>query len=353
MAGNYIDPLWIGTPASGFSAQELNKMGGFIGTSGVSSLTDLTPSGAGTTMTFTAGRAIIQGTDNTTQGHYLCRLVASQTYTLPGGVASSGHERTDWLIAKVWDDPVAVVAGGTNEWKIVAVSGTEATTGSSVAPSLSTTTSYIPVATVKSNSSGIVTVTDQRVLSSHPSILDASGNIRFVDKATANETIPVAKKFTGGLQRGASGRVRGYTHLSAIRTTTYTLANINITTDAFTVLKFDSAPVNVSDDGFSYSPTTGIMTLDGGYAISGMASVKAPSGVAGVRLVTGSGVCLYQLVLSASNSPFDYISLPFSIVTDFTGTLTVQVGQQSGAAQTQPGNDSTANPVRLDVIGLA
>jgi hypothetical protein len=161
LAGNYSDPLFLGAAPGGFTAQEFTKLGGFVGTSGVSSLNDLTPSGTGTTMTFTAGRAIIQGTDVTTQGHYLCRLTATQTYTLPGGVASSGHERTDWLVAKVYDDPIAIVAGGSNEWKIIAVTGTEAVTGSSVAPSLSlTVSSYIPIATVKVNSSGIVSITD-------------------------------------------------------------------------------------------------------------------------------------------------------------------------------------------------
>jgi hypothetical protein len=304
-------------------------------------------------MTFTAGRAIIQGTDVTTQGHYLCRLTATQTYTLPGGVASSGHERTDWLVAKVYDDPIAIVAGGSNEWKIIAVTGTEAVTGSSVAPSLSLTSSYIPIATVKVNSSGIVSITDARVLSNHPSLLDTSGGLRFLDMTTANQTVTASKKFTGGIQRGASGRPRGYTHLVATRTTTYSLANIAIATDDFTVLRFNFINATASDDGFSYDSATGTMHLDGAYAISGLASVKCPSGFGGVRLVTGTGVVVYQLVLADDNSPFDFLSLPFSWTGDYVGTMTVQVGQQSGAAQTQPANDNSNNPVRLEVVGIA
>jgi hypothetical protein len=348
----YSDPLFLGAAPGGYSSQEFNKLGGFIGTSGVSSLNDLTPSGSGTTMSFTAGRAIIQGTDTTTQGHYLCRSTATQTYTLPGGVASSSHERIDYLIAKVYDDPIAVVSGGSDEWKIVAVTGTEAAVGSAVAPSLASVTSYIPIATAKVNSSGIVSVTDQRVLSNHPSLLDTSGAVRFVDKTTANETISGAKKFTGGIQRGASGRVRGYTHLVATRTTTYSLANIAIATDAFTVIRFNFINANASDNGFAYDSATGIMTLDGGYAISGMVSIKCPSGYGGVRLVTGTGVVVYQLVLASTNSPFDFLSLPFSWTGDYVGTMTVQAGQQSSAAQTQPANDNSNNPVRLEVVGV-
>jgi hypothetical protein len=347
----YSDPLFIGSAPGGFTAQEANKLGGFIGTSGVSSLNDLTPSGSGTTMTFTAGRAIIQGTDTTTQGHYLCRLTASQTYTLPGGVASGGQERIDYLVAKVYDDPIAVVAGGSNEWKIVAVNGTPAAVGSAVAPSLAGVTSYIPIATAKVNSSGIVSVTDQRVLSSHPSLLDTSGAVRFVDKTTANEVISAPKKFTAGIQRG-SGTVRGYNHIVATRTTTYSLANIAIATDAFTVVKFNFLNANTTDNAINYDSLTGIITSDGPISVMGMVSVKAPNGFGGVRIVTGTGVVVYQLVLAASNSPFDFISLPFSYVDDYTGTLTVQAGQQSSAAQTQPANDNSNNPVVLRILGL-
>jgi hypothetical protein len=201
--------------------------------------------------------------------------------------------------AAVWDDPIAIVSGGSNEWKIIAVPGTEATVGSSVAPSLALTSSYIPIATVKVNSSGIVSITDARVLSNHPSLLDTSGNLRFLDMTTPDQTVTASKKFTGGIQRGASGRPRGYTHLVATRTTTYSLANIAIATDDFTVLRFNF--INATDD----------------------------------------------------NSPFDFLSLPFSWTGDYVGTMTVQVGQQSGAAQTQPANDNSNNPVRLEVVGIA
>jgi hypothetical protein len=63
-------------------------------------------------------------------------------------------------------------------------------------------------------------------------------------------------------------------------------------------------------------------------------------------------VVVYQLVLTDDNSPFDFLSLPFSWTGDFTGTMTVQAGQQSGAAQTQPANDNSDNPVRLEVVGV-
>lgn len=352
MAGSYSDVLFQANPPSGWSAQELNKLGGFVGTPGVTFANDLLPSGSGTTMTFGIGRCIIKGTDDANQGYYLCTNTASQNYTLPGGVASSSHERIDYLIAKVYDDPIAVVSGGTDEWKIVAVTGTEAAVGSAVAPSLSGITSYIPIATAKVNSSGIVSVTDQRQLSNHPSVLDSTGAIRFIDKTTSGEVITAPKKFTGGLQRGASGRVRGYNHLVALRTSTYTLPNINIATDNFTPLVFNSVTATAIDDGLAYNSSTGIITVDGGYAVFGMASVKCPSGYGGVRIVTGTGVVLYQLVLASSNSPFDFLSLPFYYSGDYSGTLTVQVGQQSNAAQTQPANDNGNNPVRLEIVGL-
>lgn len=355
MAGNYRDPLYMATLS--YDSTEFRQHLAACSTPGVRTVPttitgDLAVTASGSmVLNVAAGFAVITGNFTSNQGNYIGQNTATSTATI-GTAPGTGQSRIDRVIGVVYDDGVGVQSGGSNEWKVVVVAGTAASTGSQVAPTI-TQNNYLELAQVLvgANVTQILSgaITDKRVVAEHPSL---SG--RYVDFASA-QTITGAKRFSAGVARG-SGPTRGYNALTAHRSTTFNLAGTSFVSPTWTTYVFNSQDTITSDNGgLAYNTLTGLITLDGAYTINGTVSIKAPSGYAAVRIVTAGGSCVYQFIYDNSTDAFGvfpHVFLPFHWTGVYTGDIHVEVAQQTNAPQPQPLN-ANITPCRLDVIGFA
>lgn len=352
MAGNFQNPLYLSTVSYDPTAfrQHLSACSTTgVRTAPTSTTGDLAVTASGSmVLNVAAGFAVIPGTFTTNQNSYVGQNTATSTVTI-GTAPGTGQSRIDRIVAVVYDDAVGVQSGGSNEWKVIVVPGTAATTGSQVLPTI-TQKNFLELAQVLvgANVTQILAanITDVRAVAEHPSL---SG--RYVNVASS-QTVTGQKRFSGKVAKGVHGPMRGYTTFNANRTSTFSLASINIVTGGWTTYVFNNVVTNITDDGFSYNSSTGIFTLDGPYMINGVVSLDAGSGVCGVRIKTGGGSVVYQQVLATSNNPFDFTSLPFFAALDYTGTIHVEVAQESSGTQTQPADNAANNPCQIRVIGL-
>lgn len=335
-----------------YTADELRQiLGPIFGTGGLIDAKQCVPTLVNSLqVSLSTGVGLIPGTNigdpdaagMTAQGYYIAPFTGASTVDLDPETVPSGQARIDQIICEVVD---LNYAGADRIAQFRALKGTPA--ASPVPADMPKSAIKVCAARVTSTGTTLLTSTAYRDLN-RPRGLDGV----FIPLGVATDqvlTVPGPKRFTK-LARGASGPLRGYNKLSAHRSTTWQLPAQNVAAGNWTLYGFDTVDSFISDDGLGYS--AGVIHLDGPYAISGEVSLKAPAGYGGVRLRTGGGTVVYQLVLSASNNPFDYLSLPFHWTWDYHGDLMVEVIQQSSGTQTQPAN-ANANPCRLDVLGVA
>lgn len=122
--------------------------------------------GANMSVDVAIGRCVITGTTFTGQGKYLCKSDAVANVIVPNA-PGAGQSRIDLIVAQLRD---ADSDGGThNDWLIVDVPGTPATTGSQVAPALPVSSLLLASVLVGSSVSTIVTgnITEGRSLASN------------------------------------------------------------------------------------------------------------------------------------------------------------------------------------------
>ena len=157
-------PLWEQNDT--YSATQDRQLIDALWSAGVVGVSDLIVSqrGAGANMSVdvAAGSAVVAGTDTTGQGKYLCKSDAVVNVSL-ATAPSTGQTRIDLIIAQVRDSDA--IGGANNDWQIVAVTGTAATTGTQVAPATPASSLVLAQITVGPVVTTIVNanITDERL----------------------------------------------------------------------------------------------------------------------------------------------------------------------------------------------
>jgi hypothetical protein len=111
------------------------------------------PNASSLAVDVSAGVCVINGTDQTNQGKYVCRNTAVVTLALTARPAS-GNTRIDLVYAQV-SDSAAGVAGGTDNWILGVVTGTPST-GTPSVPALPTSALALARVTVASGAGATI-----------------------------------------------------------------------------------------------------------------------------------------------------------------------------------------------------